>query len=69
MLRNLKRISKAAEMGSESNFECCFDEETNIEDAIMGNGCPFVVNYIGCIEIVRKASLPSDFKFSTKLSF
>lgn len=40
-------------MGSESNFECCFDEETNIEDAIMGNGCPFVVNYIGCIEIVR----------------
>lgn len=40
-------------MGSESNFECCFDEETNIEDAIMGNGCPFIVNYIGCIEIVR----------------
>lgn len=53
MLRNFKRISKSAEMGSESNFECCFDEETNIEDAIMGMGKNFVVNYIGCIEIVR----------------
>ena len=44
-------------MGSETNFECCFDEETNVESLIMGDGVKFVVNYIGCIEILTSMKL------------
>lgn len=44
-------------MESESNFECCFDEETNVEDAIMGDGVRFVVKYVGCTEILTSMKL------------
>lgn len=34
-------------MESEQTFDCCFEQESNIEESIMQNGVSFVVNYIG----------------------
>lgn len=45
-------------MECDQGFDCCFEEETNIENAIMsGSGVTFAVKYIGCVEIVTSMKL------------
>lgn len=39
-------------MECDKGFDCCFDEETDVENVIMNGGATFVVKYIGCVEIV-----------------
>lgn len=34
-------------------FDCTWDEESSIENAIMNDGINFDVKYIGCIEITQ----------------
>ncbi|CRK93014.1 CLUMA_CG006501, isoform A [Clunio marinus] len=44
-------------MEGTNNFDCCFEEEVNVENAIMQNGVSFIVNYIGCVEIFTSMKL------------
>lgn len=44
-------------MEIEQTFDCCFEQEASIEDTIMTSGATFVVNYIGCVEIVTSMKL------------
>lgn len=40
-------------MEPDNRFECCFDEETNVDNAIMNGGVTFEgVTYVGCVEIL-----------------
>jgi SHC-transforming protein 1 len=44
-------------MDSEQTFACCFEDETNIEAEIMGDGVNFFCKYIGCIEVFTSMKL------------
>lgn len=44
-------------MECDKGFDCCFDEETSVENAIMNGGVQYNVKYIGCIEITTSMKL------------
>lgn len=44
-------------MECDQGFDCCFEEDSNVENAIMNGGKCFTVKYIGCIEIVTSMKL------------
>lgn len=45
-------------MDSDKTFDCCFDDESNVENAIMNGGASFVgVKYVGCVEILTSMKL------------
>lgn len=40
-------------MDPDNTFDCCFDDETNVDNAIMNGGVTFEgLTYIGCVEIL-----------------
>lgn len=50
-------------MESEQTFDCCFEQELNVEESIMQNGVSFVVNYIG--ELPNDAIPKANIQFFT----